>query len=189
MRESLRSNPQHGDVRSLYFDGKKGKTLENYLEEDGKFHRRVVTEELVCVISEPGSEYVCHFSTNTGSSKDIATSMINTLHEQKIDFSHLKAIACDGTAVNTGYIGGVIGWLKLQMSRPLQWFVCLLHENELSLRHLLYLSLWMKPQVGLNAIQGLQEEHWQLVKSCPSHNFIRYLAIFRIQSPQELSTD
>ena len=49
--------------------------------------------------------------------------MTNTLHERKIDLSHLKAIRCDKTAVNTGHIGGVIRSLELHKSQPLQWFV------------------------------------------------------------------
>ena len=86
MRESLRSNSQPSDVRSLYSDRSKDKTLENFLEKDGKYRLRVVTEEHVCVVSVPSSEYVCHFTINPGSSKDIATSMTNTLYQQKIDF-------------------------------------------------------------------------------------------------------
>ena len=95
---------------------------------------RVATEEHVCVISEPGSEYVCHFSTNTGSSKDFATSMTYTPHQQKIDLFYLKAIGCDGTAVNTYHIGGVayvgVPLLELHMLLSSQWFVVLLHANE-----------------------------------------------------------
>ena len=46
----------------------------------------------------------------------------------------LIAIGCDGTAGNTG---GAIRLFQLPRSRPLQWFVCFLHANELRLRHLL----------------------------------------------------
>ena len=47
------------------------------------------------------------------------------------------AIGCDGTNVNTGAHRGVIRLLEQRLGRPLQWFVCLLHANELPLRHLL----------------------------------------------------
>jgi len=47
------------------------------------------------------------------------------------------AIGYDGTNVNTGAVGGVIGLLEQSLGRPLQWLVCLLHANELPLRHLL----------------------------------------------------
>ena len=48
------------------------------------------------------------------------------------------AIGCDGTAVNTGRKNGVIVLLEKYLNRPLQWFVCLLHANELPLRHLFF---------------------------------------------------
>ena len=38
--------------------------------------------------------------------------------------------------MNTGQTGGVIRLLELKVKRPLQWLVCLLHANELPLRHL-----------------------------------------------------
>ena len=47
------------------------------------------------------------------------------------------AIGCDGTNVNSGVKGGVIRLLELELGRPLQWLICLLHANELPLRHLL----------------------------------------------------
>ena len=47
------------------------------------------------------------------------------------------AIGCDGTNVNSGVKGGVIRLLELELGRPLQWMIRLLHANELPLRHLL----------------------------------------------------
>ncbi|CAG4961116.1 unnamed protein product [Colias eurytheme] len=43
---------------------------------------------------------------------------------------------CDGTVTNTGKYGGVIRLLEKRLQRPLQWIICLLHLNELPLRHL-----------------------------------------------------
>jgi len=47
------------------------------------------------------------------------------------------AIGCDGTNVYSGVKGGVIRLLELELGRPLQWMIRLLHANELPLRHLL----------------------------------------------------
>ena len=47
------------------------------------------------------------------------------------------AIGCDGTNVNTGRNGGTIRLIEKELRRPLQWFICQLHANELPLRHLL----------------------------------------------------
>ena len=46
------------------FNGKNVKTLENEFEEDEKYHRGVVVEELISMISEPGSGCFCHFTTS-----------------------------------------------------------------------------------------------------------------------------
>ena len=49
----------------------------------------------------------------------------------------VAAIGCDGTAVNTGGKGSVIKGLEDHLNKPLQWLVCLLHTNNLPLRHLM----------------------------------------------------
>lgn len=46
------------------------------------------------------------------------------------------AVGCDGTNVNSGVNNGVIKKLEDKLQRPLQWFICQLHANELLLRHL-----------------------------------------------------
>ena len=48
----------------------------------------------------------------------------------------LLAIGCDGTNVNTGTKGGLIVLMEEYLGRPLHWFICMLHANELPLRHL-----------------------------------------------------
>jgi hypothetical protein len=49
----------------------------------------------------------------------------------------LQALLCDGTVNNTGHSNGIIRKLEESVGRPLQWLVCLLHLNELPLRHFL----------------------------------------------------
>lgn len=44
-------------------------------------------------------------------------------------------MGCNGTATNTGWKGSVIQYLENYLKRPLQWCVCMLHANELPLRH------------------------------------------------------
>ena len=48
----------------------------------------------------------------------------------------MVAIGCDGTNVNTGTKGGVIKLFESRLKRPLHWFICMLHANELPLGHL-----------------------------------------------------
>ena len=47
----------------------------------------------------------------------------------------LAIVGTDGTASMTGKYNGCIRGLEELLNKPLQWIVCLLHTNELSLRH------------------------------------------------------
>ena len=62
---------------------------------------------------------------------------MNFFEKRQINTGSLMAIGCDGTNVNTGAVGGVIRLLEEELGHALQWFVCLLHCNELPLRHLI----------------------------------------------------
>ena len=54
-----------------------------------------------------------------------------------MELGKISVVGCDGTVVNTGSKGGVIRLMEEELKKPLQWFVCQLHSNELPLRHLL----------------------------------------------------
>ena len=90
-------------------------------------------EEHVTVVSEPESKYVGHLCLVMQKARGI----LGLHHQKRIETDTLLAIGCDGTNVNTGYKGGVIRLLEMEIGRSLQWLVCLLHANELPLRHLL----------------------------------------------------
>ena len=59
------------------------------------------------------------------------------LDKNEIDTSTLVAIDCDSTNVNTGCCGCVIRLIEVHFKKSMHWFVCLLHMNELQLRHLM----------------------------------------------------
>lgn len=123
------------DPFGIYFDGRKDRTLvhENV---NGKLHRRVKVEEHVSLVLEPGTSFLGHVTTLTGSSANMKESIMNFVQENSMNTDNLIAIGCDGTAVNTGKKGGAIRLIEEHVNRPLHWFVCLLHGNELPLRHL-----------------------------------------------------
>ncbi|GBO33242.1 hypothetical protein AVEN_137095-1, partial [Araneus ventricosus] len=91
------------DQFGLYFDELKDRTLSM---KDNR--RKVIIEEHISLVKEPGSEYIGHVCN-------------------KVRF--------DGTSVNTVVKGGIIRNMELILNHPLQWFVCQLHANELPLRH------------------------------------------------------
>ena len=47
----------------------------------------------------------------------------------------MEFVKADGTNVNTGHQQGAIRYLEMFLGRALQWNICLLHLNELPLRH------------------------------------------------------
>ena len=134
-KRKLQQVKSDASLPGLYFDGRKDKTLVNVKADTGKYHRDEITEEHIVICREPGSTYYCHVTPESGSSKSIIKAMTKAL-VGKTDLKELTVVGCDGTAVNTGQLGDVIRLLELKVKRPLQWMVCLLHANELPLRHL-----------------------------------------------------
>lgn len=121
-------------VYGIFFDGRKDKTIVQ--EKKGeKFCRKTIVEEHIVLVSEPGSTYLGHVTPVSGSSNHIKASILSYL-QQNVNLSKLWAVGCDDTVVNTGSKNGV-RQLEIAVGRPLQWFICLLHANELPLRHLM----------------------------------------------------
>lgn len=58
--------------------------------------------------------------------------LISFLLSRNIDIDNLKAVGCDCTNINIGYKNGV-KCLENHLNCPLQWFICLLHSDELPL--------------------------------------------------------
>ena len=72
-----------------------------------------------------------------GDSKCIERNIFSFLDSKCIDTVALRACSYDGTNVNTGAVRGVIHLMEVRLGRPMQWLICLLHANELPLRHLI----------------------------------------------------
>jgi hypothetical protein len=96
-RELLKPDNSSLVLKSLYFDGRKDKTMSVVN------HRRVFnTEEHVSLIQEPGSVFIGHVSPSSGTASSMLTSILQFLEVESIGTDHLRAIGCDGTNVNTG---------------------------------------------------------------------------------------
>ena len=133
----------------LYFDGKKCDTLvrdTNYVDVQGRGRggkkktisttsTKIYSEEHYSCVSQPSGDYLSHVSPASGSGKDIAQELSDLVRERGIE---LTVCGCDGTAVNTGKHNGALRHLEINLDKPVQHFVCLLHCNELSLRHLIH---------------------------------------------------
>jgi len=135
IRKRLQDNIQK-EISGLYFDGRKDKTRVQ-LKKGTKYYARTISEEHITLVCEPGSQYLGHVTPSGGDAKNIQKSIVKFLSKNDIDTRQLVAIGCDGTNVNTGASGGVIHLLESELGRPLQWLICMLHANELPLRHLI----------------------------------------------------
>ena len=115
------------DLVCIGFDGKKGKSkIKN---------SREITIEKVSVNSHPGAKYVDHFIPKNSTGFELARELLLVLKKYKSKDT-LLAMLCDGCRANTGHTIGAFRYVELDLARPLQHIVCLLHENELPLRHL-----------------------------------------------------
>ncbi|KAE8741984.1 hypothetical protein FOCC_FOCC012463 [Frankliniella occidentalis] len=127
-------------VSSAFLDAKKAGLITGssarLVKEGTKYHRRVIKEEHISLVGEPGSKYVGHVTPRSGTAEAECHAILEYLESKSIDISHLKVAGADGTSVNTGRKGGVIRKLEENIKMPLQWVICLLHFNELPFRAL-----------------------------------------------------
>jgi hypothetical protein len=136
LRSEVISEEKIDSIPALYFDGRKDKTLK-IVSKGRKKYRQTIIEQHISIIKEPGSTYIRYAVPSHGTAKSLAFAIHVTLTSHlNISLNDTVAIGCDGTVVNTGKYGGVIRLLEKRLNRPLQWIVCLLHMNELPLRHL-----------------------------------------------------
>ena len=141
-RERLRTNLCEDAMQSLsergplalFFDGRKDRTLcDKVINSKG-----YLIEDHYVLIGEPNSQFIGHVTPKCSSSKAICSSIIDFFSENHIDIKDIHGVGVDGTNVNTGIHGGVIRLLEIHLNKPLQWLVCMLHLNELPLRHILH---------------------------------------------------
>ena len=114
----------------MYFDGKSAVSLVNK-KEGKKIFKRKVTEEHISLLMEPGGKYIGHFTPVTGRSRSILEGIVKFTENSGVSLDSLIAIRCDGTNVNTGINGGLIVLMEHYLERPLHWFICVFHANEL----------------------------------------------------------
>ncbi|CAH2098548.1 unnamed protein product [Euphydryas editha] len=169
-------------IPALYFDGRKDRTAKIILK-GTKRSRMIVQEEHITIIKEPGYLYVGYVVPESGTSKNIEKAIYSFLATENMSLESLMAVGCDDTNINTGKVGGVIYLLKRRLSRPLQWIICLLHANELPLRHLFtYLD---GPTAGPKSFVG---RIGKATETCETLPLIQFLRIEGEQLPP-ISTD
>ena len=115
-RQRAKFRKQHKivtSIQSLYFDGKQNKTLQN----NGK----LVLEEHIALLSQPGNIYIAHAVTPSKCAKDTSDAILRTIADVNVD--ELNVIGSDGTACNVGYRGGIITRIEKHLQHKCQWIV------------------------------------------------------------------
>ena len=96
---------------------------------------RQETIEKVSVNCHPGARYVDHFVPKNSTGFELARELLMILKKYKSNGT-LMAMLCDACRANTGHTIGAFRYVELDLQRPLQHIICLLHQNELPFRHL-----------------------------------------------------
>lgn len=119
-------------IQALYFDGRGDQTK---VMAGNKI--RIEKREHISMIQEPGSKYLNHITVESTRSEDVCRGIVQFFETNEIDTDDIVAVGCDGCNTNTGWESGALVRLERKLGRPLQWFVCLLHFDELPLRSLI----------------------------------------------------
>ena len=90
-------------------------------------------EEHIAVFLKPGHRFLSHLSPKSSSAKETNYYLVMNNDAKEI----VQGIKFDSTAVNTETKHECISQLEDLVDRLLQWFICLLHTNELPKRHLI----------------------------------------------------
>ena len=127
------------------------------------------------LLSEPGSKYLAHVAPASSKSEPVADCMIRKLTDMGI-LSGIQVVGCDSTNANTGFKGGVIQYIEKAVGHPLQWFICILHTNELPLRH------QKVPPLGRPRHQEKFGQPYSLANHCQLYHFnlLQMVTVFLI---------
>lgn len=122
-----------------------------------------------------------------GTAKGIKDTILSHLKSKSVNLSEISVIGCDGTVVNTGFKAGIIRLMEEEFNKPIQWFICQLHFNELPLRHLL-LHLDGKT-TGPKCFSGAIGSQLQICETMPITEFTVIPTILPEITRSDLSTD
>lgn len=134
-QEVLRKRYDASSLIAFSFDGRKNDSL-TMEKIDKKFHPRMVKEPHLVVLKEPNSQLLGYIKVENEDSEHKVIKLNEFFINKEISLDALIGICCDGEPANTGIRNGILRRFEMQLNRPLHWFVCLLHFNELPLRHL-----------------------------------------------------
>ncbi|KAG0718738.1 Chitinase domain-containing protein 1 [Chionoecetes opilio] len=126
-------------IVGLGYDGRKDKTRAMVPDSYGKLHPRLIREEHVSVTEEPSGRYPWHFvPEDPVPPEKPAFKVAQALYDLLVTYDSTDSLIVlqgDSTRANTGWKGGTHAHLEKMLGRKLFWSICVLHTNELPLRH------------------------------------------------------
>ena len=164
-------------MNGIGFDGCKDATL-TIEKLNHKYYKSIVLQDHYVLTREPNNFYLNHFTTAAGKDIDVAHGLWQVIQGTTLE-SKLALVKADETNVNTGCNNGAMHYLELFSQRPLQWDICMLHLNELPLRHTFITldGLTKSPDNFFGPIGSMLNSivsQWQVVK----FKFIPFLFLF-----------
>ena len=87
------------------------------------------------MVEQPHEKYLTHLTLERGSAVSVSNAIPEFTGSHDINDT-LKVIVRDSTNVNIGSNGRVIHLVGEKLDHKLMWLICILHTNELPLRHL-----------------------------------------------------
>ena len=132
-REEI-GNKEQELLDSIFVDGRKDATM-TMVEVNENYHRQAIIEEHYVIVGEPNGFCLLRVMPKDGTGYKIATSVYSAIKDTALE-QKLKIVGSDGTTVMTTKSKGFIASSETLTGRPLQWVICLLHLNELPLRHI-----------------------------------------------------
>ncbi len=126
----------------LFYDGRKDRTVTRIEKKDEngkvKYYRSITREDHYSLVSEPGGFFLGYVTVDKGKAKAKSEILVQFLRRKNM-LNDLIALGSDGENNNVGSSGGGINHhIEIILKRPLHWFVCLLHANELPLKNLIH---------------------------------------------------
>lgn len=124
----------------LYYDSRKDESKVHYkkVDEHGKFryYRSTERESHYSLVSQPEGLFLGYVVPEGGTADKVSKTISSFLKDKNM-FDMLIALGSDGENLNVGGDGGINYFIEAELGRPLQWFICLLHTNELPLKNLI----------------------------------------------------
>lgn len=125
----------------LYYDSRKDCTNQRTEKRDEtgklKYYRTTTREEHYSLVSQPEGIFLGHVTAKPGKAHTKAEALISFM-KQKSLLDDLMVLGSDGENNNVGSTDGGINYhIEAIIKRPLHWFICLLHANELPLKNLI----------------------------------------------------